>query len=57
MTKVRKLNNREVIKNKMDKTFSLRRQEIVAHESGVEEEKERWSALFTVDEVIISFNQ
>ncbi|KAK0131061.1 hypothetical protein N1851_034250 [Merluccius polli] len=50
LTEVRKRNNRAVIKNKMDRTFSLRRQEIVAKESGVEEVKERWPALFTVDE-------
>ncbi|XP_071356849.1 uncharacterized protein [Trachinotus anak] len=39
----------------MDKTFSLRRQEIVAKESGVEEVKERWPALFTVDEINAEF--
>lgn len=57
LTEVRKRNNRAVLKNKMEKTFSLRRQEIVAKESGVEEVKERWPALFTVDEVINFFSQ
>ncbi|XP_078025314.1 uncharacterized protein LOC117251126 [Epinephelus lanceolatus] len=55
LSEVRKRNNRAVIKNKMDKTFSLRRQEIVAKESGVEEVKERWPALFTVDEINAEF--
>lgn len=43
-----------VIKDEMDKTFSLRRQEIVGKETGVEEWK-RWPALFTMDEVSIFF--
>ncbi|XP_037620015.1 uncharacterized protein LOC119484907 [Sebastes umbrosus] len=46
---------RAVIKDKMDKTFSLRRQDVVGKESGVEEMKERWPALFTMDEVNAEF--
>lgn len=57
LSEVKKRNNRAVIKNKMDKTFSLRRQEIVEKESGVEELKERWPALFTMDEVSNFFSQ
>lgn len=51
LSEVKKRNNRTVIKSKMDKTFSVRRQEIVEKELGVEELKERWPALFSVDEV------
>uniref|UniRef100_A0AAV2LHB8 Uncharacterized protein n=1 Tax=Knipowitschia caucasica TaxID=637954 RepID=A0AAV2LHB8_KNICA len=39
----------------MAKTFSLRRQEIVEKQLGVEELKERWPALFTVDEINAEF--
>lgn len=35
----------------MDKTFSLRRQEIVEKESVVEQLKERWPVLFTTEQV------
>lgn len=51
LSEVKKRNNRAVIENKMDTTFSLPRQEIVEKESGGEELKERWPALFTMDEV------
>ncbi|KAK7891446.1 hypothetical protein WMY93_023409 [Mugilogobius chulae] len=50
LTDVMKRDNRAVIKDKMAKTFSLRRREIVEKELGVEELRERWPALFTVDE-------
>ncbi|KAL6099179.1 uncharacterized protein ACO6RY_18155 [Pungitius sinensis] len=50
LSEVKKQNNRAVIKDKMGKTFSLRRQEIVGKELGVEELKERWPALFTMAE-------
>ncbi|KAK7912567.1 hypothetical protein WMY93_012778 [Mugilogobius chulae] len=39
----------------MAKTFSLRRREIVEKELGVEELRERWPALFTVDEINAEF--
>ncbi|XP_042568603.1 uncharacterized protein LOC109098495 isoform X2 [Cyprinus carpio] len=39
----------------MAKTFSLRRQEIVEKELGVEELIERWPALFTEDEINAEF--
>ncbi|XP_041664379.1 uncharacterized protein LOC121523526 [Cheilinus undulatus] len=55
LSEVRKRNNHAVIKDKMDKTFSLRRQEIVGKETGVEELKARWPALFTVDEIGAEF--
>ncbi|KAJ3605702.1 hypothetical protein NHX12_027746 [Muraenolepis orangiensis] len=41
----------------MDKTFSLRRQEIVDKESGVEELNGRWPALFTMDEINAEFTR
>ncbi|KAF7642129.1 hypothetical protein LDENG_00264180 [Lucifuga dentata] len=55
ISEVRKRNNRAVIKAKMDRTFSLRRQEVVEKESGVEELKERWPALFTMEEINAEF--
>lgn len=57
LTEVKKRDNRAVIKHKMAKTFSLRRQEIVEKESGVEELRERWPALFTVDEACNCLNK
>lgn len=51
LSEVKKRGNRTVIKEKMAKTFSLRRQEIVEKEMGVEELRERWPALFSMDEV------
>lgn len=51
LSEVKRRNNRIVIKEKMEKTFSLRRHEIVEKEFGVEELKDRWPALFTVEEV------
>ncbi|KAK2859964.1 hypothetical protein Q7C36_004130 [Tachysurus vachellii] len=44
LNEVKKQNNRMVIKEKMAKTFSIPRQEIVEKEIGVEELKERWPA-------------
>ncbi|XP_032379998.1 uncharacterized protein LOC116694379 [Etheostoma spectabile] len=55
LTEAKKCNNRAVIKAKMDKTFSLRREDILAKESEVEELKERWPALFTMDEINAEF--
>ncbi|XP_035994608.1 uncharacterized protein LOC118563631 [Fundulus heteroclitus] len=55
LSEAKKRNNRALIKNKMDKTFSLRRQEIVTKELGVEQVKERWPALFSVDEINAEF--
>ncbi|XP_067331111.1 uncharacterized protein [Channa argus] len=55
LNEVKKQNNRMVIKEKMAKTFSFRRQEIVEKEMGVEELKERWPALFGVDEINAEF--
>lgn len=51
LNELKKRNNRKVIKEKMEKTFSLRRHEIVKKEIGAKELKERWPALFTVNEV------
>uniref|UniRef100_A0A3B4YDX4 PB1 domain-containing protein n=1 Tax=Seriola lalandi dorsalis TaxID=1841481 RepID=A0A3B4YDX4_SERLL len=51
LSEVKRRNNRTVIKDKMAKTFSLRRYEVVGKGTGVEELKERWPALFTMDEV------
>ncbi|KAL6481140.1 hypothetical protein MHYP_G00092200 [Metynnis hypsauchen] len=51
LSEVKKRNNRSVIREKMAKTFSLRRKEIVEKEPKIEELKERWPALFTMDEI------
>lgn len=51
LSEVKKRNNGAVVKDKMEKTFSLRRQEVVGKETGVEELKKRWPALFTLDDV------
>lgn len=56
LSEVKRRNNRTVIKEKMEKTFSLRRHEVVEKETEVKELKERWPALFTVDEVSHFFN-
>ncbi|XP_035852565.1 uncharacterized protein LOC118494118 [Sander lucioperca] len=50
-----KRNNRALIKDKMAKTFSLRRHEIVEKELGVEDLKVRWPALFSMDEINAEF--
>ncbi|KAJ8361311.1 hypothetical protein SKAU_G00178360 [Synaphobranchus kaupii] len=57
LSEVKKRNNRAVIKDKMDKTFSLQRQEIVEKQSGMEELKGRWPALFTMDEINAEFTR
>ncbi|XP_028430573.1 uncharacterized protein LOC114553561 [Perca flavescens] len=55
LSEVMKRNNRALIKDKMAKTFSLRRHEIVEKELGVEDLKVRWPALFSMDEINAEF--
>jgi len=48
---VKKRNNALTIREKMTKTFALRRQEIVENQPSVQELQERWPALFQQEEV------
>lgn len=48
---VKKRNNREVVKLKMEKTFAHRRHEVVRDAPMVEDFMARWPALFDVSEV------
>lgn len=51
LTEVKKRNNEVVIKGKMEKTFSFRRQQIVEQRPMIEEVKNQWPALFQQSEV------
>ncbi len=51
LSEVKKNNNREVIRMKMEKTFSHRRYEVVRDTPMVQDFKARWPALFDVSEV------
>ena len=51
LSEVQKRNNEVVIKRKMEKTFSLRRLEIVEQRPMVAEFRDRWPALFEPREV------
>lgn len=46
MNETKKKDNKNVIQAKMDKTFSIRRLEVVRGSPAVAEFKERWPALF-----------
>ncbi|KAI3357110.1 hypothetical protein L3Q82_015579 [Scortum barcoo] len=50
LTEVKKRNNAAVVKKKMQKTFSYRRQEVVQDSPLISEFVNRWPALFTVSE-------
>lgn len=54
LTEVKKRDNEVVIKDKMQKTFSYRRQEIIQDSPLVSELVNRWPALFTVREVSVT---
>ena len=53
LTEVKKRNNGRIIREKMAKTFALRRQEIVEKEPRVDVLQERWPALFHEEEVCV----
>lgn len=53
LTEVTKRDNEAVIKTKMEKTFSYRRQEVVDQRPRIEEFKNRWPALFEQSEVSV----
>lgn len=51
LTEVQKRNNEMVVKEKMERTFSYRRQEVVQYQPLVADFKSRWPALFEMNEV------
>ncbi|XP_057190382.1 sterile alpha motif domain-containing protein 3 [Triplophysa rosa] len=55
LTEVKKKNNEAVIKEKMQLTFSYRRQELVEDMGMVSDLQSRWPALFTVNEINAEF--
>lgn len=52
---IKKRNNDKVVKEKMERTFSYRRQEVVQEKPMIAEFKSRWPALFNVDEVSVLY--
>ncbi|XP_045898487.1 uncharacterized protein LOC123966356, partial [Micropterus dolomieu] len=54
---VKKRNNREVVKLKMEKTFAHRRHEVVRYGQMVEDFMARWPALFDVTEINAEFKR
>ncbi|XP_063058544.1 uncharacterized protein LOC134463980 [Engraulis encrasicolus] len=55
LKEVKKRNNGKIVREKMAKTFALRRQEIVEKQPRVEELQERWPAMFQEDEINAEF--
>ncbi|KAM9468204.1 uncharacterized protein Hap1MRO34_014871 [Clarias gariepinus] len=55
LSEVTKRNNEQVIKGLMDRTFALRRHEVVEDSPFIAEFKNRWPALFTEREVSAEF--
>ena len=51
LSDLKKRNNQGIMKRKMEKTFALRRHEVVRDAPMVEEFMARWPALFAVNEV------
>ncbi|XP_074501518.1 uncharacterized protein LOC141773574 [Sebastes fasciatus] len=49
--------NGQLVKQKMDQTFVLRRKEVVESEPAISKMVERWPALFTEDQVVMEFNR
>uniref|UniRef100_A0A3P9K7E0 Uncharacterized protein n=1 Tax=Oryzias latipes TaxID=8090 RepID=A0A3P9K7E0_ORYLA len=57
LSDVKKHNNRDTIKDKMNKTFSLRRQEVIYDALMISELQERWPALFDPAEINTEFKR
>ncbi|XP_065107472.1 sterile alpha motif domain-containing protein 3-like [Paramisgurnus dabryanus] len=57
LSEVTKRNNEQVIRGLMDRTFSLRRHEVVEDLPGIGEFKNRWPALFNEREVSAEFSR
>ncbi|KAM9487203.1 uncharacterized protein Hap1MRO34_007040 isoform 2-T2 [Clarias gariepinus] len=55
LKEVKKRNNALTIREKMTKTFAIRRQEIVENQPSVQELQERWPALFQQEEINAEF--
>ncbi|KAF3847229.1 hypothetical protein F7725_020257, partial [Dissostichus mawsoni] len=53
----KKRNNRETVRAKMEKTFALRRQEVISDVPMTSDVQERWPALFDVMEVNAEFKR
>lgn len=51
LSEVRKSNNQQVVKEKMEKTFAYRRHEVIEEKPFIAEFKRRWPALFSEHEV------
>ena len=54
LVEVKKRNNEQIIKTKMEKTFAHRRREVIEEKPFIAEFKSRWPALFTVQEASLS---
>lgn len=57
LLEVKKKNNDQLIKRKMEKTFAYRRQEIIKGMPFIAEVKNRWPALFSETEVVAEFTR
>ncbi|XP_072564525.1 uncharacterized protein [Paramormyrops kingsleyae] len=57
LSEVTKRNNEQVIKGLMDRTFALRRHEVVEDSPFIAEFKNRWPALFTERELLKNFKK
>uniref|UniRef100_A0A3P9JS78 Uncharacterized protein n=1 Tax=Oryzias latipes TaxID=8090 RepID=A0A3P9JS78_ORYLA len=57
LSDVKKRNNTDTIKDKMNKTFSLRRQEVIYDAPMISELQERWPALFDPAEINPEFKR
>ncbi|CAI5681570.1 unnamed protein product [Oreochromis niloticus] len=55
LSDVKKANNREVVRMKMEKTFAYRRHEVVCDTPIISDFQARWSALFEVSEINAEF--
>lgn len=55
LTAIKKRNNNKEVKEKMERTFSYRRQEVIKEKPMIAEFKSRWPALFSVDEVSVLY--
>ncbi|XP_034074475.1 uncharacterized protein LOC117547769 [Gymnodraco acuticeps] len=53
----KKRNNREIVRAKMERTFALRRQEVISDVPMTSDVQERWPALFDVMEVNAEFKR
>lgn len=51
LSDIKKRNNRETVGAKMEKTFALRRQEVICDAPMISDVQERWPALFDIMEV------